>query len=93
MEKERRKIVKGKVENVKKEGERSMKMIRGPFLFFLFLFCFSLFGTTEICFGCTKMENFYREKAYLTSKKSGKWTLPPLKNIPLTPLRLYSKSV
>ena len=45
-------------------------------LFFICLFvcfCFSLFKTTEICFGSTKGVIFYREK------KSGKMTLPPLK--------------
>ena len=29
-------------------------------------FCFSLFEITEISLGCTKMENFYREKAHFT---------------------------
>ena len=42
--------------------------------------------TYEICFGSTKMGIFYREKAFHTGKKSGKMTLPPLKNIPLTTL-------
>ena len=50
-------------------------MRRGPFFR-----PFSLFKTTEICFGSTKMGIFYREK------KSGKMTLPLLKNIPLMPL-------
>ena len=60
----------------------SMKMGRGTFFFF----CFLLFET-EICFGSTKMENFYREKAcHASRKKLGKVTLPPLKNILLTPL-------
>ena len=48
-------------------------MSRGPFFFF-----FSLFKTTEICFGPTKMEIFYREKIR-------KNDFAPLKNIPLTP--------
>ena len=49
---------------------------------------FSLFKITEICFGSTKMGILYREKAFHAGrgKKSGKMTLPPLKNIPLTPL-------
>ena len=48
----------------------------------------SLFKTTEICFGYTKMGIFYREKAiYFTpGKRSGKKTLPPMKNIPVMPL-------
>ena len=37
--------------------------------FFFFFFCFSLFKTTEICFGSTKMEIFYREKAFHVGKK------------------------
>ena len=28
--------------------------------------------TTEICLGCTKMDNFYRVKAYFTLGKNGK---------------------
>ena len=57
------------------------------FFFFFILFWLSLFETTEICSGSTKMGNFYPEKAYLTpGTKSGKVSLPPLKNIPLTPL-------
>ena len=50
-----------------------------------FFFCFSLFKTTEICFGSTKMEIFYLEKAFHAGKKIRKMTLAPLKNIPLTP--------
>ena len=44
---------------------------------------FSLFKTTEICFGSTKMRIFYRENAFHAGKKSEKMTLPPLKYIPL----------
>ena len=48
-------------------------------------FCL-LFKTTKICFGSTQMEIFYREKAFHAGKKSGKITLPPQKNFPVTPL-------
>ena len=75
--KRRRKIEKGKgwkIENGKRER---YQMRREPF--FVFCFGFSLFKTTEICLGSTKMGTS-------TGKKSGKMTLPPLKNIPLTPL-------
>ena len=65
-----------KIENARR---KSYKMRRGPF-------CFSLFKTTEICFGSTKMWIFYREKAFHAGKKSGKMALPPLKNMPLMPL-------
>ena len=68
----RRKIEKGKVENLKcEEYSKSYKMRRGPldlFFFFFFLF-FSLLKTTEICFGSTKMEIFYWEKAFHARKK------------------------
>ena len=68
---ERRKIVKGKVENWKwKEGKVH----------------FSLFKTMKICFKCTKMEIFSWEKGFHGEKKSGKKTLPPQKKFPVTPL-------
>ena len=43
----------------------------------LFLFCFSLFKTTKICFGSTKMEIFYREKAFHARKKIRKNDFAP----------------
>ena len=55
--------------------------------FFFFFFCFSLFKMAKICFGCTKMKIFYREKSISRrEKKSGQMTLPPQKNFPVTPL-------
>ena len=57
--------------------------------FFFFFFFTSLFETLEICLGSTKRKIFYQEKAFHASeKKSGKVTLPPLKNIPLTTLAM-----
>ena len=44
---------------------------------------------TKISFGCTKMEIFYQEKAFHAGKKSGKMTLPPQKNSPVTPLLFW----
>ena len=77
MEKKRRKINKGKVENWKWKEEH-YKMKRDPFFFF------SLFKATEICFGSTKLGIFPTGKNHFTlGKKSGKMTLPPLKNIPV----------
>ena len=35
----------------------------------LFFFGLSLFKSTKICFGSTKMEIFYREKAFHAAKK------------------------
>ena len=72
IEKKRRKIVKGKVKNWKWKVE-SYKMRRGLFFFF----CFSLFKTTKICFGSTKLEIFYREKALHTRKKIRKNDFAP----------------
>ena len=69
---------------LKMEGGKSNKMRRGLFFFFFF-FCFSLFKTTKICFGSTKMGIFYQEKTFHAGKKSGKITLPPFKSIPLKP--------
>ena len=39
------------------------------FFFFFFFFDFSLFKTTEIYFGSTKMGIYYREKAFHAGKK------------------------
>ena len=66
MEKKRRKIVKGKVENWKwKEG----KLQNEERFFLFFIFCFSLFKTTRICFGSTKVDIFYREKSISRREK------------------------
>ena len=62
----------------------SVKM--GVMLSLNFLLFFSLLKRTEICFGSTKIRIFYREKAFHFGKKSGKITLPPQKNMPVTPL-------
>ena len=77
----------GKIENGMRKRYKSYKMRRGLFFFFFFFFfSFSLFKTTEICFGSTNMGTFYCEKAFhAAGKKIGEMTLPPLKNIPLTP--------
>ena len=74
IEKKRRKIVKGKVENLKKRkknGSRKSYKTKGedPLFFFCFV-CFSLLKTTEICFGSTKMGIFNREKAFHAGKKN-----------------------
>ena len=71
---EKKKNCKREGGKLKMEGGKSWKMIRGPFFFFfffLFLFfvCFSLWKTTKICFGATKMGIFYREKAFPLREK------------------------
>ena len=50
-------------------------MRKGPPLFFFFRF--SLFKTTEICFGSIKTEIFYREKAFHAGKKIRKKDFVP----------------
>ena len=86
--KEKRENRAKKKENLKREGGRKLKMEGGKVTKwgedFLFLLTFK---TTEIYFGSTKMGIFYLEKAFHIGKKiRKKMTLPPLKNIPLTPL-------
>ena len=74
MEKKRRKIGKGKVENLKWKEEKFENELRTLFFPLFFL----LFKTTKICFGSTRLEIFYRGKKYSPpGKKSGKMTLPP----------------
>ena len=58
------------------------------FVLFCFVFSFSLFKTTEFFFSLPKWEFSTRKKHFTPGKKSGKMTLPPLKNISLTPLPL-----
>ena len=53
-------------------------------LFFLFCF-FSLFKMNEICFGSTKMEIFYREKAFHAGKKIRKYDFAPLEQFSCYP--------
>ena len=71
MEKKRRKIVEGKVENWKWKEAKLLKW--GPF----FLSLSSLFKMTKNCFG---------KSISCRGKKSGKMTLPHRKKFPVTPL-------
>ena len=77
IEKKRRKIVKGKVENWKWKVEKLQNEERTFFFFFFFFFCFSLFKTTKISFGSTKMDIFYRENAFHAVKKIRKNEFAP----------------
>ena len=55
----------------------------------LFFFAFRFWKPLKFVLGLLKWMGYsilYREKAFHARKKSGKMTLPPLKNIPLTPL-------
>ena len=83
-EKEKRK----KEGKLKKGRWKSYKMRREPFQNEegTFFFCFSLFKTTKICFGSTKMEIFYRKKHFtLGEKNHEKWLRPLRKMFPLCP--------
>ena len=72
MEKKRRKIVKGKVENWKWKERRESWKWREDHL------KKKIFKTPKNCFGSsTKTEISYREKAFHAGKKLGKITLPP----------------
>ena len=51
------------------EGGKSYKLRRGPLFFFFFFFCLSLFKSTKICFGSTKKEISYPEKAFHAGEK------------------------
>ena len=76
IEKKRRKIVKGKVENRKRIVEKLQTEERTPLFF-----SFSLFKMTKISFGSTKMEIFYREKAFDAGKKIRKNAFAPSEKI------------
>ena len=62
-----------KKENRKREGGKlkmeEEKLQNEEVFFFFFFFDFSLFKTSEICFGSTKMGIFYREKYFTPGKK------------------------
>ena len=66
-------------------------MRRGPVFFFFFFsfpfffFSFSFFKTTKICFGSTKMEISYGEKAFHVGEKIRKNDFAPLRKIFLLP--------
>ena len=55
---EKKENLKGKRLKIENGRGKGMKMSRGLFCLF---YCLSLFETTEICLGSTKMDNFYRE--------------------------------
>ena len=76
--KRRKKIGKGKEENLQNEEKTKT-------FFFFFLIAFHFSKTTEICFGSSKMGIFNREKAFHAGKKSGKTNLPLWKIFLLRP--------
>ena len=53
----------GKFEREDVKIEKGRKKVD---LLLLLLLLLVTFETTKICFGCTKMGNFYREKTYFT---------------------------
>ena len=73
---------KWKQENVRKRGEDFFF-----FFFFLFLFAFHFWKRRKFVLGLPKWEFSTGKKHFTPGKKSGKMTLPPQKNMPVTPLR------
>ena len=63
------------------EGGKSFQNEERTFFFFFF----SLFQMTKICFGSTKMEIFYREKAFHVGEKIRKNDYPLRKIFLLRP--------
>ena len=66
------------------EEEKVGKWVEDLFIFILFIylfFCFTLLKTTKICFGGTKIEIFYREKAFHAGKKNQEKMTLPLRKI------------
>ena len=87
MEKKRRKIKKGKVENWKWKEEIYKNKERTFFFFFFFFSCFSLFKMIDICFGYTKIGIFYLEKVFHTYREQNqeKWLCSLWKIVVLCP--------
>ena len=101
MERKRRKIWKRRSGKLKMEGDRYENEQRTSFYLFIYLlflclfiylFCLSLFETTEVCLGSTNMDSFTRKIIFHAGTKSGNLTLPPPKNITPTPLHRFSDS-
>ena len=84
---EKKENLKGKRWKIENGRGKGMKKRRGLFSLFLFFFLsffrLSVFETTKICLGSTKMDNFYREKSYFTLGKYRKNWLCPLWKISL----------
>ena len=69
---EKRGKEKGKTEQKRRKIEKWFFFSFPFFFFFFFFFWFSLYKTTKICFGFTKMGIFYREKAFHAGKNEEK---------------------
>ena len=84
-----------KKENQKREGGNGRrksykKTTKGPFFFFflvcLFFFAFHFSKRLKFVLGPPKWKFSTGKKHFMPGKKSGKMTLPPRKNMPVTPL-------
>ena len=87
IEKKRSKIVKGKGGILEMEVGKGIKSVRkwwGPFFFFFFFFFFHFWKRRK--FVLPKWKFPTGKKHFTPGKKSGKMTLPPQKNMPVTPL-------
>ena len=95
---EKKENFKGKRWKIENGRGKGMKMSRGLFLFWFFCFCFCFFvfcffachflKPLKFVWGLPKWTILPGKIIFHTGKKSGKVTLPPLKNIPLMPLRV-----
>ena len=83
LRKKRRKIVKGKVENWKRKVEKLQNEERT--FFFLFFFASHFSKPLKLVLGLQKWKFSTRKKHFMPGIKSGKMTLPPQKNFPVTP--------
>ena len=94
---EKKENLKGKKWKIENGRGKVWKRAEDFFLFifliiylFIYLFCLSLFETTEICvWGLPKWTVLPGKFIFHAGKKSGNLTLPPLKNIPPTPLHRW----
>ena len=84
---------KEKTENgQEKQGMENLKFFeqRTFFFFFFFFFAFHSLRPLKFVWGLQKWKILLGKNIFYTGKKLGKVTLSPLKNIPLTPLHIYS---
>ena len=67
------------MQTTRSKGPSGITRIVAEDLFFFFFFCFSLFETTEICFGSTKMEISTGKKKNITQREKSPLKGPPHK--------------
>ena len=86
IEKKRRKIVKREGGKLEMEVGKVIKRGEELFLFIFFFFAFHFWKRRKFVLDLPKREFSTGKKHFTSGKKSGKMTLPPQKNMPVTPL-------